>query len=75
MKVPTDRVRPPSEGDLFLGGRTDTGVPATPQIYATPPGDPAPPGPGGMASNGPAPPRGVALLDIAKLEKDYGHVF
>jgi pilus assembly protein CpaC len=27
LKVPTDRVRPPNEADLFINGRTDTGVP------------------------------------------------
>ena len=90
LKVPTDRVKMPNEVDLFLTGKTDTGVPSDPQIYTGPAGDapspriggtiPPPPS-GGMAVNRAAPgarggqAQGVALLDPSKLEKDYGHVF
>ena len=76
MKLPTDRVTPPSETDLFLLGRTDGGVGANPlaPTQPTPPGrplgEPAPP----PAAAG-APVHGaVSVLDPSKLEKDYGHV-
>lgn len=69
MKVPTDRVRPPDEVDLFLLGRTDSGVgvnplqPTQPSPVGRPIGEMPPAGePGGMAA-----------LDPSKLEKDYGH--
>src|SRR4029453_3123472 len=43
LKVPTDRAGPPNEGDLFLFGRTDTGVPAAPGATGVPPANaPAP---------------------------------
>jgi len=42
LKAPTDRVLPPNEADLFLLGRTDTGVPAAPEFSAPPAGAPAP---------------------------------
>jgi pilus assembly protein CpaC len=32
LKVPTDRVQPPNEADLFLLGRTDTGVGPAPEV-------------------------------------------
>ena len=67
MKVPTDRVTPPDEADLFLLGRTDSGVgvnpaaPTQPSPVARPIGQ-MPAGGGGMAA-----------LDPTRLEKDYGH--
>jgi pilus assembly protein CpaC len=64
FKAPTDRVGPPNEADLFLNGRTDTGVPpsAAPFVQpAVPP--PPPPIPGGTAQAKPV-----------GFEKDYGHV-
>lgn len=67
MKLPTDRVGPPNEADLFLLGRTDTGVPAGPGAFSKPPTNPPPPpvplGPGGSASRKPT-----------GFEKEYGHV-
>ena len=69
MKVPTDRVQPPYEADLFFLGRTDSAVPPAPSM--TEPGPvPAnalpPPPPGGSAQVTPQGPTG--------LEKAYGHV-
>ncbi len=61
LKVPTDRVQPPNEGELFLNGRTDTGVPPTDFSPAAPPPAPALV-PGGSAQNEPT-----------GFEKDYGH--
>ena len=70
IAVPTDRVSAPNEAELFLMGRTDTGVPNGPGAIGVPPA-PAPqpvvvpaPQPGGMAA---AKPIG--------FEKEYGHVF
>ena len=65
LKVPTDRVGPPNEADLFLNGRTDTGVPPAGFSTTAPPrrSAPAPAGPGGMAQKRPS-----------GFEKDYGHV-
>jgi pilus assembly protein CpaC len=57
LKVPTDRVRPPNEADLFINGRTDTGVPPSGVEPST-----VAPGPVGSAQRGPI-----------GLEKDYGH--
>ena len=69
LKLPTDRVTPPNEADLFLNGRTDKAVPLVPPMYdstrAAPP-PPAPPLPGGSTRAVPAAPTG--------LERDYGHV-
>ncbi|HUE80066.1 MAG TPA: type II and III secretion system protein family protein [Sphingomicrobium sp.] len=69
LKAPTDRVKPPNEADLFLLGRTDTGVPPAPEM-TPPPVFPAPapvwvepPAPGGMAGRKPT-----------GFEKEYGHV-
>jgi len=61
LKVPTDRVQPPNEADLFINGRTDTGVPPS---DVEPAGPPQPPVlvPGGSAQNEPT-----------GFEKDYGH--
>jgi pilus assembly protein CpaC len=63
LKLPTDRVGPPHEADLFLNGRTDTGVPPSDVEPARPiGGPPASPVPGGSAQRQPV-----------GLEKDYGH--
>ena len=68
LKVPSDRVAPPNEADLFLNGRTDTGVPPGPTPLTRPPLAPppvvTPPATGGMAKA--KSPNG--------FEKDYGHV-
>ena len=61
LKAPTDRSGPPNEADLFLNGRTDTGVPPS----AAPFVQPAPP---------PAVPGGTAQKKPIGFEKDYGHV-
>ena len=68
LKAPTDRVKPPHEAELFLLGRTDTGVGPAPEFgkhrdAGKPPA--APPPAGGSAAK-PAGPAG--------LEGDYGHV-
>ena len=68
LKVPTDRAGPPNEADLFLNGRTDTGVPPGPTPLTSPPLAPSPvvippPSMGGMAQNKPS-----------GFEKEYGHV-
>ncbi|HYC96128.1 MAG TPA: type II and III secretion system protein family protein [Sphingomicrobium sp.] len=69
MKVPTDRVRPPDEVDLFLLGRPDSAIGVNPlePTRPSPPGRPI----GEMPPA--APPGGMAALDPSKLEKDYGH--
>src|SRR4051794_2411128 len=36
LKAPTDRVGPPNEADLFLNGRTDTGVPPAAAPFVQP---------------------------------------
>lgn len=65
LKLPTDRTGPPNEADLFLLGRTDTGVPPAPRpfVQPLPPSPPAPAVTGGMAQKKPS-----------GFEKDYGHV-
>jgi len=69
LKVPTDRVQPPHEADLFLLGRTDSGVPAAPEfapppVVTTPaPAVVVPPAPGGSAER-----------KTTGFEKEYGHV-
>lgn len=63
LKLPTDRVGPPNEGDLFINGRTDTGVP---------PSDLELPRPAIAAPAGPAPGASAERKPIG-LEKDYGH--
>ena len=71
LKVPTDRVKPPAEADLFLLGRTDTGVPPAPgmPVYGPAPAPaPAPTTTGGGGGGG-----GTAQL--VGFEKEYGHVF
>ncbi|MFC7536358.1 type II and III secretion system protein family protein [Sphingomonas sp. GCM10030256] len=67
LKLPTDRVRPPDEADLFLLGRTDKAVPPVQPVY-DPSRRAAPPAPAGTpgAQLKPAAPTG--------LERDYGHV-
>lgn len=65
LKAPTDRVGPPNEADLFLNGRTDTGVPAAIAPFRSPPAQLAPP---------PATPGGTARREPVGFEKDYGHV-
>ena len=68
LKSPTDRVREPNEADLFLLGRTDTGVPPAPEWNAPPvrtePVVVTPPAPGG----------GSAERKPIGFEKEYGHV-
>ena len=70
FKLPTDRVKPPNEADLFLLGRTDTAVPAGPSLLRRTPTPPppyeAPALPGGAAQT--RPPSGPT-----GLERDYGH--
>ncbi|GAA4712305.1 type II and III secretion system protein family protein [Sphingomonas lutea] len=63
LKAPTDRVKPPNEADLFLNGRTDSAVPPSSQPFVTPPGPTLMPPPSG----------GMAAVNPADLEKDYGH--
>ena len=76
MKLPTDRVTPPNEADLFLLGRTDGGVgvnplaPTQPSPVGRPIGEVAPP----ANELAPLAPGGSASLDPKRLEKDYGHV-
>lgn len=73
LKAPTDRVGPPNEADLFLLGRTDTGVPLpqpfnqnVPVVVPAPPPPPPPPAGPIVGSRANAKPIG--------FEKDYGHV-
>ena len=71
LKLPTDRAGPPNEADLFLNGRTDTGVPPAATPFVTPPV--APPPPPMVVS----PPATGGMADAKKpsgFEKDYGHV-
>jgi pilus assembly protein CpaC len=65
LKLPTDRVGPPNEGELFINGRTDTAVPPSDVEPARPQLAP-PPTPG--ATSG-----GMAALAPTGFEKDYGH--
>ena len=62
LRGPTDRVQQPNEADLFLLGRTDTGVPPIQEIRSP---TPAP---------APAPAGGSATRKPTGFEKDYGHV-
>jgi pilus assembly protein CpaC len=64
LRGPTDRVKQPNEADLFLLGRTDTGVPPIQEIQ--PPTAPV------MAP--PAAPGGSASTKPTGFEKEYGHV-
>lgn len=67
LRVPTDRVKPPNEADLFLGGRTDTGVPVAPEFNPPPFGQP-------LSATPPAAPGGSAQRKPTGFEKEYGHV-
>lgn len=67
LRGPTDRVKPPNEADLFLGGRTDTGVPVAPEFNPPPFGQP-------LSATPPAAPGGSAQRKPAGFEKEYGHV-
>ena len=71
LKVPTDRVTPPNEADLFLLGRTDTGVPPGPVLNRSPIGMPDRPI---LPAPRPGAPGGMAGINPKALEKDYGHV-
>ncbi|MEO7815113.1 MAG: type II and III secretion system protein family protein [Sphingomicrobium sp.] len=71
LKAPTDRVGPPNEADLFLLGRTDTGVPAAIAPFRTPRAPAPPPPPPPPAAS--AAPGGMAQGAPVGLEKDYGH--
>ncbi len=61
LALPTDRVKPPNDMDLFLNGRTDTGVPQVQGMPETATQPPAPT-PGGSAARQPI-----------GFEKEYGH--
>jgi len=65
--VPTDRSAAPPEADLFFLGRTDTGVPAVPQVRE--PGTVVPAPPPGSGPFG-----GSAQRKPTGFEKEYGHV-
>jgi len=65
LKAPTDRTGPPNEADLFLNGRTDTGVPPSSAPFVQP-------APGPVI--GSPPPGGMAAAKPNGFEKDYGHV-
>ncbi|MBA3511794.1 type II and III secretion system protein family protein [Sphingomonas sp.] len=69
LKAPTDRAGPPAEADLFLLGRTDTGVPPSPGATVAPPPPPAAP-----VIVVPPPAGGSASLKPMGFEKEYGHV-
>lgn len=71
LKSPTDRAGPPNEADLFLLGRTDTGVPAGPGATGVPPADAVPPRPVVVV---PTQPGGSAARQPSGFEKEYGHV-
>jgi pilus assembly protein CpaC len=70
IAVPTDRVTPPSEAELFLFGRTDTGVPNGPGATGVPPG----PAPQPQIVVPVAPSGGSAAVKPIGFEKEYGHV-
>jgi pilus assembly protein CpaC len=69
LPAPTDRAHAPPEADLFFLGRTDTGVPAGPELRApgTMPPPPPPPAPAGASG-------GSAEKQPTGFEKEYGHV-
>ena len=69
LKLPTDRVKPANEADLFLLGRTDTGVPPAPEFDPAPLGRPITTTP---PTGGPA--GGSAARKPSGFEKEYGHV-
>jgi pilus assembly protein CpaC len=72
LKSPIDRVGPPNEADLFLSGRTDTGVPPSSAPFVQPApmmAPPPPPPPAGGGGSG-----GTAMKNPSGFEKEYGHV-
>ena len=71
LKLPTDRVTPPSEADLFLLGHTDGAVKPGPTLNKGPIGEPDTARPAAR----PSPGGGMAQANPNALEKDYGHVF
>ena len=75
MKLPTDRVTPPDEADLFLLGRTDSGVGVNPAAPTQPSPVDRPIGQMPVDTTPLPPPAGggMAALDPSRLEKDYGH--
>jgi pilus assembly protein CpaC len=70
LALPTDRAGPPNEADLFLLGRTDTGVPALPGATGVLPPAPRTVAPPPRATQ----PGGSAELKPIGFEKEYGHV-
>ncbi|HEX6218417.1 MAG TPA: hypothetical protein VFZ35_04005, partial [Sphingomicrobium sp.] len=74
LKAPTDRVQPPAEADLFLLGRTDTGVPPAPgmPVYGPAPATTPAPAPAGGGGGGGA---ATAQKNLVGFEKEYGHEF
>ena len=70
LKAPTDRAAPPNEADLFLLGRTDTGVPPVAVGHPGTAPTTAPPQPRAPFAR----PGGMAQRAPIGLEKDYGHV-
>ena len=71
LKAPTDRAGPPHEADLFLNGRTDTGVPPSAAPFVQPP---APPPPPPMVISPPATGGMASAKQPSGFEKEYGHV-
>ncbi|RIX32444.1 type II and III secretion system protein family protein [Sphingomonas edaphi] len=71
MRLPTDRVTAPDEADLFLLGRTDSGVGVNPLAPTQP--SPVDRPIGELPQPNAGAPGGMAALDPSKLEKDYGH--
>ena len=71
IALPTDRASPPTEADLFLMGRTDTGVPNGPGAI----GIPTAPAPAPQVVIPPPQPGGMAAAEPIGFEKEYGHVF
>ena len=71
LKAPTDRAGPPNEADLFLNGRTDTGVPPSAAPFVQPP---APPPPPPMVISPPATGGMASAKQPSGFEKEYGHV-
>ena len=69
MKVPTDRVTPPNEHDLFLLGQTDGAVGVNPTDTLDPP--PRPSRPIGQM---PEPPSTPSVPAPGGIEGDYGHI-
>lgn len=70
LKLPTDRIKPPNEADLFLLGRTDTGIPPVPEFDPPPFGRPVKTAPPPTSSA----PGGSAERKPTGFEKEYGHV-